>query len=189
MDGMSADDGHNESFEEKVRAIARELGRSAERMSQVDIDQIAESFGIDADKAKDWADTAGRWLRGQVEHFGDDFAGAAESFATQWPQPTTPRPPERRPDPVTDPLRSAGPHPLDLPSDEQGAALAALESGRWTVEAGTNRLTGHGDGEGPSDALGLVRELHARDWIDARGHVTLVGRSALGRWLQSATHT
>ena len=62
-----------------------------------------------------------------------------------------------------------------MPTDEQGRALAALDSGRWTVEPGTSALSSHGDGPGPSDALGLVRELRVRDWIDADGEVTLVG--------------
>jgi hypothetical protein len=45
-------------------------------------------------------------------------------------------------------------------------------------------LTAHGEGPGPSDALGLVRELRVRDWIDANGDVTLVGGAALARWLE-----
>jgi hypothetical protein len=44
---------------------------------------------------------------------------------------------------------------------------------------------GHGEGPGPNDALGLVRELRARDWIGVDGKVTLVGRNALSRWLAS----
>jgi hypothetical protein len=66
-------------------------------------------------------------------------------------------------------------------------ALAALDSGRWTVEPGSNALAAHGEGRGPTDALGLVRELHARDWIAADGEVTLVGRHALSRWLDAST--
>jgi hypothetical protein len=83
-------------------------------------------------------------------------------------------------------LRSAGPHPLDLPTGEQGLALAALDSGRWTVEPGSNALATNGQGPGPSDAMGLVGELRARDWIAANGEVTLAGRNALTRWLDSA---
>ena len=85
-----------------------------------------------------------------------------------------------------DPLRSAAPHPLDLPTDEQGIALAALESGRAMVEPGTDALTARGDGPGPSDALGIVRELRVRDWLGADGEITLVGRRALSRWLEAA---
>ena len=85
-----------------------------------------------------------------------------------------------------DPLRHAGPHPLDLPNADQGLALAALDSGRWGVEPGTSALAVHGEGPGPSDALGLVRELRVRDWMTADGEITLAGRNALSRWLDAA---
>jgi hypothetical protein len=97
--------------------------------------------------------------------------------------------PSKRPLASNDPLRSAAPHPLDLPTDEQGLALAALESGRWMVEPGTDALAARGDGPGPSDALGIVRELRVRDWLGADGEITLVGRGALSRWLEAATPT
>ena len=45
-------------------------------------------------------------------------------------------------------------------------------------------LTSHGEGPGPRDALGLVRELRVRDWIDSEGEVTMVGAAALRRWLE-----
>ncbi len=57
------------------------------------------------------------------------------------------------------------------------------------MEPATQRLTARGDGPAPSDALGLVRELRARDWIAADGEITLAGRSALARWLDSAQRT
>jgi hypothetical protein len=63
--------------------------------------------------------------------------------------------------------------------------LAALDSGRWTVEPGTEALASSGEGVGPSDALGLVRELRVRDWITADGKLTLAGRRALSRWLEA----
>ena len=84
------------------------------------------------------------------------------------------------------PLGDAGPHPLDPPTAEQRAALAALDSGRWAIEPGTSALAVHGDGPGPRDALGLVRELRVRDWIDGDGRLTLAGRHALSRWLDAA---
>jgi hypothetical protein len=172
---MSPDDGSHESFEEMVRAIAREVSRSAERMAQVDVDEIADAIGVDAGRARQWVESAGSWLRSQAESLGDDLA---------FPFPGT-APADAPAD--ADPLRSAEPHPLDLPTEEQGLALAALDSGRWTVEPGSNALAAHGEGRGPTDALGLVRELHARDWIAADGEVTLVGRHALSRWLDAAT--
>ncbi len=77
-------------------------------------------------------------------------------------------------------------HPLDLPTEEQALALAALDSGRWTVEPGSDSLTAKGDGPGPSDALGIVRELRVRDWIGPDGELTQVGHHALSRWLSAA---
>jgi len=173
---MSADDPGNGSFEDRVRAIAREFSRSVERMTQFDIDEIAEAIGVDPARARELADSAGRWLSGQAEGFGGEMPF--------WAAPK--QDPDPDPPPVEKPVRGRGPHPLDLPTAEQGLALSALDSGRWTVEAGSNILHTHGEGPGPSDAMGLVGELRARDWIAANGEVTLVGRSALGRWLDSA---
>lgn len=164
------DDGQ-ESFEERVRSIVREVSRSIERVAQVDLEEIAEAIGVDPARANEWMDGAMGWLRSQAEGFGGDV--------TAWDTGPDSEPvPEER-------LRSAGPHPLDLPTGEQGLALAALDSGRWTVEPGTHTLSVHGDGPGPSDAVGLVGELRARDWIAADGEVTLVGRHALSRWLDA----
>ena len=70
-----------------------------------------------------------------------------------------------------------------LPTAEQGVALAALESGRWKIESGT--FTVH-DGPGPSDPLGLIREIRVSDWVTADVELTLTGRKALGRWLEQA---
>ena len=169
---MRDDDEGNESFEETVREIAREVSRSVERvMEQVDLDEIAGAIGVDPNRAREWFDTAGGWLRGQVENLGEDvaFRGARRGD----PRAETPVS-EPISEPVAapvsdDPLRNAGPHPLDLPTEEQGLALAALDSGRWTVEPGSNALAAQGDGPRPSDALGLAGELRARDWIAADG--------------------
>ena len=84
-----------------------------------------------------------------------------------------------------DPLRHAGPHPLDLPTPEQGAALAALESGRWKLEPDTITLGASGEGPAPDDALGLALELRVRDWMTVDGEITLAGRKALSRWLDA----
>ena len=155
--------------------------RGIEKVQQGDLDDIARTYGVDAERAKRFMDGAGDWLRAQADAFnayGPFPAGESESrpaepakSASSWDD---------------DPLRHAGPDPLDTPTDDQGRALAALDSGRWTVEPGTSALSAHGGGPGPSDALGLVRELRVRDWIDADGQVTLVGRHALSRWLETA---
>jgi hypothetical protein len=168
---MPADDEGQESFEEKVRSLAREVSRSIERVAQVDLEEIAESIGVDPARATEWVDSAMAWVRSHADGFGDDVAPAPWSAG---------------PDSVPEEqLSSAGPHPLDLPTAEQGLALAALDSGRWTVEPGSHTLSVHGDGPGPRDPLGLVGELRARDWIGADGQVTLVGRHALGRWIEA----
>lgn len=171
---MFGDESSGENFEDMVRSIARELGRSVESaIDRVDLDQFTEATGIDPAVAREWVDGASSWLRGQVENVGHE---AAHQFAR--PRPVAA---------VEDPLRSAAPHPLDVPTEEQGLALAALDSGRWKVEPGTDALAAMGDGPGPSDALGIVRELRVRDWIGSDAEITLVGRHALSRWLDAAT--
>ncbi len=183
----------HENFEDTVRSIAHEIRESVERMAgEVDVDDLAGYVGVDPDRARDWMETAASWLGAQLEHLGDDFASrtagsAAESGTPDW---TSERRHSASDSPGTeDPLRGAAPHPLDIPTAEQGRALAALESGRWFVEPASNRLESRGEGPAPSDTLGLVRELRARDWIAAEGELTLAGRHALTRWLQVSTST
>jgi hypothetical protein len=165
-----SDEGKPNSFEETLRAIADEVTRGIQRVQQGDLEDIARAYGVDADRAKRFMDGAGDWLREQAEAFN-----AANPFPA----------PARAPRPTRweDSLSGAGPDPLDTPTDDQGRALAALDSGRWSVEPGTSALVSSGEGPGPSDALGLVRELRVRDWIDGDGDVTLVGHAALQRWL------
>lgn len=175
MYGMSENEPNRDSFEETLRAIADEVSQSLDHlMRQLDVSEFAQSFGVDPERARDLADGATEWLRSRM----NDVGGGLD------PRGQTPRPPS--PPVNVDDLRGAAPHPLDLPTEEQGRALAALDSGRWTVEPGANALATHGEGPGPSDALGLVRELRARDWLSADGAVTVVGRHALERWLGSA---
>ncbi len=175
---------NNESFEDMLRSIAEEVGRSVERVvGQVDVGEFAEAVGVDPDQARDWVETAGSWLRSRAENLGDEVAARAARPQPRPAEGRTPGPPPAD----DDPLRSAGPDPLDLPTEEQGRALAALESGRWIVEPGTEVLAARGEGAVPSDALGLVRELRVRDWISIDGEVTLVGHRALGRWLDEAS--
>jgi hypothetical protein len=176
---MSESGGSFDSFEEMVRSIAEEVGRSVERLaSQVDVDEFADAVGVDPDRAREWVQTAGSWLRARAEGLGDEVAARRD-----------PAPPASRPDPVhDDPLRGAQPSAVDMPSEEQGLALAALESRRWIVEPGSGALARGGEGPGPSDGLGLYRELLVRDWITTEGEVTLVGHRALARWLDSAAN-
>jgi hypothetical protein len=180
---MFEDNERDENLEDTLRSIARELGESVQRKaSEFDVDDLADSIGVDADRARDWVESAASWLGRRFESFGDEI-----KVPEPWRRPS----PAPAADPLrgVDPLRGAAPHPLDTPTEEQGLALAALESGRWTVEPGTETLAAHGEGPGPSDALGLVRELRARDWISADGRLTSTGRHALERWLETAAQS
>jgi hypothetical protein len=175
------------SFEETVRSILSELGRSVERaVDGVDADEIADVIGVDPAAAREWVETAGSWLRQHAESLGSELELRVSGLGQQR-APKDQSATGARGSGSEDPLRSAAPHPLDLPTDEQGLALAALDSGRWTVEPGTEALAVKGDGPGPSDALGLVRELRVRDWIAADGEITLAGGHALARWLEATT--
>ena len=178
--GMSEHD----SFEDRLRAVADQISQSVRRMSEVDLDEFGERYGIDAERARAFADAAGQWLShgmssgeplfGQERHGDRDSAVSARLDAQVARGAGTGHP--NRP----------GPHPLDLPIGRQGLTLSALDSGRWTVGPGSNQLVGTGEGSPPPDAADLVSELRARDWITADGALTLVGRHALGRWCRTA---
>jgi len=150
------DEPDGRSFDEVARALADEVNRAVERLSEIDLDDIARAANEEAERARRWIEDVARTLT----QTGD---------AATRPQDA--------------PVHDAGPHPLAMPTPEQGVALAALESGRWRIESGT--FTVH-DGPGPSDPLGLLRELRVSDWITADGELTLTGRKALGRWLEQA---
>ena len=179
MSDMSDDDTPRNSFEDALRAIGDEVTRAVDRLSEMDLDDVARSVGVDPQQARGWIDDAGSWLRQQADAF-DPSAFDAATFRASWTSSTPAEPP------ITDSLGDAGPHPLDLPTAQQGRALAALDSGRWAIEPGTSALTARGEGPAPQDALGLVRELRVRDWLDVDGHLTLAGRAALARWLDAA---
>lgn len=174
---MCADDFNPENFRDRIRAIADELGQSVDDvMKRVDVREIADAIGVDPESLNDLRNTAAGWLQAQLRDFGAEHQAEA-------PQPH----PKPAPSTHDDAFKGAGPHPLDLPTEEQGRALAALASGRWTIEPGADALAAHGEGLGPSDALGLVRELRARDWIAVDGKITVAGQHALSRWLSAAS--
>jgi hypothetical protein len=172
-------DDEHDSFEDRLRAMADEISRSLQRMSEVDLEDLADRYGIDADRARTFADAAGRWLN-------DRLAGGEPFFSEPRPGSGASPGPAADPDPPSPGLEKAppgpGPHPLDLPTGAQGLALSALDSGRWTVRPGSNQLAGTDEGPPPPAVSDLVGELRARDWITAEGALTLVGRHALARW-------
>jgi hypothetical protein len=166
---MSADD----SFEDRLRAIAEQIAKSLTN----DIDEVAERLGVDPERAREVAGNLERWLSdrlpGQEPHTGD------QPHVPTTAQHTTPT------------TFGVSPHPLDLPTPEQGIALSALDSGRFTVRPGSSELTGTGADPhaGAGQRTDLVNELRARDWITPDGTLTLVGRQALLRWCQTAEHS
>ena len=167
---MNDEDPDRSSFEDVARAVADEVSRMVERLQDIDVDEIARTANAEAERAKHWLEELGGWLREQGDTIGGERVPADDPLRHA----------------ADDPLRHAGPHPLDVPTGDQGLALAALDSGRWRLEPGTSTLAVHGEGPGPSDALGLVRELRVRDWMTADGELTLAGRGALMRWLDAA---
>ena len=168
---VSQGDPGRDAFE-KLRAIAREVGLSVERLTgQLALDEIADRIEIGGERLRELAELAGRQLSDQ---FRDPDAQAAAQ-ARQERAGTR----DRR-------FIRAGPHPLDIPTEEQARVLSALESGRWKVQSGTDELICADAGPSPSEGAGLVSELRARDWIAASGEVTVVGRAALERWGESS---
>jgi hypothetical protein len=150
---MADDEPDGRSFEDVARALAEEVNRALERLSAVDLDDIARAANEEAGHARRWLEDLARSLvpGGDVVRSPDD-----------------------------EPVHRAGPHPLAMPTSEQGMALAALESRRWRIESGTFSVH---DGPGPSDPLALLRDLRVCDWVTAEGELTLSGRKALARWL------
>ena len=173
-----------------------ELKGSLEHVAeQLDTEHLSEQFELNEDRAKELAGLAAQWLSRQ-------FGGGAGPGSSPWaPRRAEPdhddvyeeapsadeldrifdETPRVQPSPSSQ--RRGGPHPLDLPTEQQGLALSALESRRWKVDPGTNELIEIGGGPSPAQPVGLVSELRARDWITPGGEVTLVGRDALGRWV------
>jgi hypothetical protein len=182
-----SDDDRPKSFEETLRSIAAEVTKSAERISRSDLsdlERLARENGLDPAWARGMANLAGSWLRQQLD--GSDVfptARPAEPAAS-----ATPKAPDTPADIVEAPLGVGVPSPVDIPTAAQGRALAALDSGRWTVEPGTVTLaTVTGKGPQPADAQALGLALHVRDWVDQDGDLTAAGVHALDRWLDLAT--
>lgn len=157
---MDTPDG--DSLEAKILAIAEEIGGSIERaIANLDLSELGERAGISAERASELAGLAEQWI-GRLTHAPSGQPASADRGSR------------------------SGPHPLDLPTEEQGLALSALDSGRWKVDPGTEELVPVAGGPGPSEPIGLVGELRARDWVAPSGELTLVGRNALKRWLARA---
>jgi hypothetical protein len=164
-------------FEDRLRAIAKEISGAVER----NIDEVADTLGVDGERARHLAEAAGQWINDHVEGGEELFGRQSEAPAQHGKSGRPAKPPLIDDELAAHPSRP-GPHPLDLPTAAQGLALSALDSGRWTVRPGSNMLASTGEGPAPVDAAERVSELRGRDWIKADGELTLVGRRALGRW-------
>lgn len=165
---MSSDDDNAGGFEAGLRRLAEQLGLSIERLRELDVD-VARALNVDTDRANEILNRFGGWLNDEADTIAEEAAAWFDELGERLKG--------------SEPARGSAPHPLDRPTDQQGLALSALASGRWTLEPGSHVLIAHGDGPVPADAVGLVGELRVRDWIDADGEVTLVGHNALRRWM------
>jgi len=84
---MDTDENH-ESFDELLRSIAEEVGRSVEAAAErVDVEEIAGRFGVDPDRAREWASSAASWLRAQAGHVGEEAASRANEAERSEPVP------------------------------------------------------------------------------------------------------
>ena len=175
--------GSEDNFEKRLKAIADQLAQS---LSDTDVDEVAERFGVDPERVRGVTGFVGRWLNDRAAEgeplFGDRPAGRPDDPRKDADHETI----DVRAS--TEPTATGGPHPLDLPSEAQALALSALDSGRWTLRPGSGRLTAAVPTVGPlpeGAATDLANELRARDWITADGAVTFVGRQALERWARA----
>src|SRR5947209_13598438 len=105
-----------DSFEDRLRAIADEINRSVQRISELDMEELSQRYGVDAERARAFADAAGRWLN-------DRFAAGDPPFgpSTHADDDSAVRPLDADLDldgPIgagqTQPGSGPGPHPLDL---------------------------------------------------------------------------
>src|SRR4051794_41114470 len=100
---MPDDEPDGRSFEDVARALADEVHQAVERLSTLDLDQVARAANEEAERARRWIEDLARSL-------------APTGDAARSPEDA--------------PVDHAGPHPRAMPTTEQGVALAALESGR-----------------------------------------------------------
>ena len=62
---MSEPDPERSSFEDVARALADEVSGAIERLSEIDLDEIARAASAEGERARQWIDDLGRWLREQ----------------------------------------------------------------------------------------------------------------------------
>src|SRR5947207_15618094 len=116
-----------DSFEDRLRAMADQISRSLQHVSEVDLEELAERYGVDADRARTLADSAGRWLNDHLSSGGPLFGqrppqdhDAATRQASADLEALLAQGAE-----TEKPSTTPGPHPLDHPTDRQGLGLSA----------------------------------------------------------------
>src|ERR1700748_2095593 len=114
----------HDSFEDRLRAIADKISRSVQRISDLDMDELSQRYGVDADRARAFADAAGQWLNDRFSG-GDPLFGQTKRSAAD--SADRPFGVDVDLDATSDtgreqPVSGAGPHPLDLPTEQQGIA-------------------------------------------------------------------
>src|SRR3954469_4263532 len=102
---MSDDDQDRSNFEQVAKALAEEVTRAIERISEIDVDEIARTASAEADRARLWIDDVGRWLREQAGVAAS--AGFANAPGGDAPAPAPPGPHSATP--AGHPLPPAGP--------------------------------------------------------------------------------
>src|SRR3954471_4889959 len=110
---MTDDEPERSSFEDVARALADEVSRTIERLSEIDVEEITRAASAEAERARQWIDELGRWLHEQGDAIANPPFRAGEA-REHGPAPAD-RSARDRPA-GDDPLRHAGPHPLDLPA-------------------------------------------------------------------------
>jgi hypothetical protein len=170
---MSSQDGDDGGREAALRWLVQQLARSVENLEDLDLDLIGRGVGLDAERVKEYLDIAGRWIADQADGMPAEvlrrFGSFVDVAGRGGPTPS-----------------GGAPHPLDVPSSAQGVALSAIDSGRWSVKPGSHEFIAHDQSPAPEDASGLIGDLRARDWINAAGEITQVGRNALTRWMDQS---
>ena len=74
---MSDADPERNSFEDVARALADEVSRAIERLSEIDLDEIARAASAEGERARRWIDDLGRWLREQGDAISTRRSGLA----------------------------------------------------------------------------------------------------------------
>jgi hypothetical protein len=60
---MSEHEPDRDSFDDIARALAEQVSRAVERLSQIDMDEVTRTAGVEAERARQWVDQLGEWLR------------------------------------------------------------------------------------------------------------------------------